>query len=127
MRPLALAFGWMLFVLVLLSIPGSSIPPLELGMADKLAHFACFFVIGLLWMRALRGSGLRRALITLAIGVLYGFGTEIYQALMPIGRTFDPYDAVADAAGTLAAIATWFLLRRKKGLAESNSESFTMS
>lgn len=127
MKPVLLSVGWMLVLLALFSIPSEELPQMDFRWADKIAHAVSFFVLGLLWMRSLSGSWRRRALITLAIGVLYGIGTEFYQGVMPLGRRFDPLDAVADAAGALLAVGASFPWFRKKAHAESNRERFTVS
>lgn len=123
----SVALFWMLIVLTALSIPGSTLPQVNFDLADKVAHAACFFVLGLLWMRALTGAGLRRAVITLTIGVLFGVASEVYQGLMPINRLFDPLDAVADAVGVLLAVVVDLLVLSKKARAESNPAGFTVS
>ena len=123
----SVALAWMLIVLAALSIPGSTLPQVNFELADKMVHTACFFVLGLLWMRALNGSGWRRAAITLAIGVFFGVASEVYQDLMPINRLFDPFDAVADAVGVLLAVMVDLLVLSKKARAESNPAGFTVS
>ena len=122
-----LALAWMLVLLAGLSIPGSNLPQVAFELADKVVHVVAFGVLGWLWMRALSGSDLRRAALTLAVGVGFGVATEVYQGLMPIGRSFDPLDAVADAVGVLLAIGGYFLGITKKARPESNPAGFTVS
>lgn len=127
MKPFVLSLGWMLVLLALFSIPATELPQIEFQWTDKIAHAVSFFILGLLWMHTLRGAWRRRALITLAIGVLYGIATEFYQGAMPFGRLFDPYDAVANAVGTALALLASGTWERKKARAESNREPFTVS
>jgi len=44
------------------------------------------------------------------LGILYGFGLEVYQKVFVPGRSFDVWDGVADSAGAL--LGAWFLRRR---------------
>ncbi len=76
------------------SIPAPAIPGL-----DKVAHLAAYAVLGFLLARAAPGS-----LAAVALGLLYGASDEIHQTYVP-GRTADPLDWVADAAGVL--LGTW--------------------
>ncbi len=122
-----LALAWMLVLLVAFSIPSANLPVLTFELADKLEHAVAFFVLGLLWMRALRGSYTRRAAVTLAIGVLFGVATEVYQGVMPIGRLADPLDAVADAVGTGLAVGVALFASGKKAVPDSNRPGFTVS
>jgi hypothetical protein len=52
--------------------------------------------------------------------MVLGIGSEILQALLPNGRSFDPYDVLANIIGSLGAIGlcTWYhkrmLDRRRK-------------
>lgn len=132
-----LAWGWMLALLAGMSIPAADLPIPDLLSADKLLHFGGFFVLTLLWIGALGGRWHTRALGALGIGVAYGVFTELYQGWMPLGRTADVYDALADALGCLAALGAHALLARRgrpsprpkraKENAPSNSSSLLVS
>lgn len=63
----------------------------------------------------------RRALnLTLIVcTALLGVGSELVQAFLPNGRTFDPFDIVANLVGSLAAcgICSWYhkrMLERRR-------------
>ncbi len=122
-----LAFVWMLIVLAAMSIPGQNLPIVEFRLADKLIHALCFFGIAWLWMHALGGSWRQRALWTLAISVGFAIGTEVYQGVMPIGRSFDPFDVLADMVGAAAAILLAKAPLRRKEAQHSNASSFIVS
>jgi VanZ family protein len=98
-----LALGWTLAIVVACSIPGQELPDAPVLGFDKLVHFASFAGYGWLWFAALRQRS-RRTWIVLISGIAFAILTEVYQHLMPIGRTGDPYDAVADIAGLLVGI-----------------------
>jgi len=123
-----LAALWTLGVLVALSLPPSSFRGAQPGVgADKLVHFVLFAGFGGLWMRALcpplAGDWLqcrRRAGALLVVGILFAVGSEVYQDLLPIRRSGDPYDAVADGAGLVAGMLLygsirWRAQRRTQG------------
>lgn len=103
LAPWAPAFGWALFLLWLGGRPtgaGIAIPGL-----DKVAHFGLYGVLGGLagrgWLRAARMPG---ALVVVLAACAVGVIDELHQIRVP-GRTADPLDFVADAAGVLIGFA----------------------
>ena len=103
------AISWTLFIVIGLTVPGKTYPNSSLLDFDKLIHAGLFFILSLLWLFALAHDRLTRALTITAIVVVFSFGTEWYQDLLPFGRTGDVLDAVADTAGTLAGFVVWAL------------------
>jgi VanZ family protein len=95
LRPRALAVAWTLALAVGFSVPGASLPDLTLLSADKLLHVGAFVGFALLWLRAYPARPGR----ILAGGLLFAVLSEVYQHVMPIGRLFSLYDALADAVG----------------------------
>ncbi|MCU0340091.1 MAG: VanZ family protein [Spirosomaceae bacterium] len=97
-----LALAWSLVILGLCSLPGKDVP--DLGW-DKLHHFGAFGIMSALWYWAKPQHpwAVVRGL------TLYGFFIEIWQHVLPIGRTFDLWDGIADALGVIVAIpiAKW--------------------
>jgi VanZ family protein len=78
------------------------------GISDKAAHFAAFFVLAALTLRAAAGgrwSGVngRAAVVAFAIAAGYGALDELHQMLTP-GRFPGVDDWVADALGALTAL-----------------------
>ncbi|MEZ4902364.1 MAG: VanZ family protein [Spirosomataceae bacterium] len=96
-----LTLAWSLIMLGLCSIPGKNVP--NLGW-DKLYHFGAFGIFGALWYWV----KLKPFLVILG-GTTFGFFIEIWQHILPIGRTFDLYDGLADTIGLIVAvpIAHW--------------------
>ena len=121
-RPYILASLWTLAILLACSLPGDEIPKISLDLfePDKIAHFILFFILGWLWLEALPLTRKSRILIG-AMGSLYAVLTEIYQGVLPLGRTPDPMDAVANVIGLFFAMGIyhwfrskiWFLSSRK--------------
>jgi VanZ family protein len=105
-----LAVLWTLAVLAALSVPGSALPSFVHLSVDKVFHAAAFLVLGLLWLRAYPHEATR----VLVAGVLFAVLTEVYQHVMPIGRSFSLADAFADTCGLVAGVG---LGRRGRGRA----------
>lgn len=119
------AIVWTLIVLGLMCTPGKDLPDLgdwtELIKLDKLLHALFFGMSALFFMTPLLQKNLpkkelqqRFLKITIAI-CIWGFCTECIQYFWVPGRTFDPYDAVADAVGAILAyfFAKKYLLPNK--------------
>ncbi|KAL3426274.1 VanZ like family protein [Phlyctema vagabunda] len=91
---------------------------------DKVLHAVTFFILTTCFYWILDTSRRRNLNLTLLVctGVL-GAGSEVVQALLPNGRTFDVYDIVANVVGSLAAVAlcSWYHLRmlERKRLAKT--------
>ncbi len=110
-RPIVLASGWTVLIIVSLSIPGSNLPSSSLLEFDKLIHFTLFFVLTGLWLAARSEARIDRGLVILGLILLFAIGSEYYQELMPIGRTAELRDALADSVGALLAFITWIVAR----------------
>ncbi len=99
----------------------SSVPKLstdDIGLPrgfDKIAHFAEYLILAVLFMHGLGSGSDRRAapvvLLVLATGLLIAGLDELYQGLIP-GRHPSIFDFSADAAGLL--IGTVLGLRFEK-------------
>jgi len=80
---------------------------------DKLVHFGMYFfmmsVIIIEHRRNLRSSFnlFLMALIPLSYGILI----ELLQMTLTSTRTGDFYDAIADAAGVIASVLVWLLIK----------------
>ena len=82
------------------SIPGQAIHGFSLTSPDKLLHFGGFLILAILWLRVHPTSATR----IIAYGALFGILVEVYQHVMPIGRSFDVFDALADFGGLLVGV-----------------------
>ncbi len=103
------AWGWALFVLGIMSIPGDRIPTVPEINLDKLVHL---FVFGLLFVLFAR-AGCTPWIAALGC-IAYGIATEFWQHYVAIGRFGDVYDALADTLGVLLAWGAWTWTRRAK-------------
>ena len=64
---------------------------------DKIVHTGLFIVWITLWILVYP----QKSKLLVILGMAYGLGLEFYQQLLPFDRTFDWWDAVADATGVI--------------------------
>lgn len=97
-----LALLWSLGVLAACSIPGNDLPDVRLlpFSQDKWIHVALFVGVGWLWLRAFPD----RLWTILLGGVAFGIGIEVWQTLLPIGRSAELLDVVADVIGLVLGL-----------------------
>jgi hypothetical protein len=88
---------WTLLILVACAWPGKDIPEAPIAGFDKFVHSSLFIVWSILWLNIVPSSAGR----VIAVGMLYGLALEFLQQLLPFDRTFDLWDALADAVGVL--------------------------
>jgi len=110
-RPIVFACGWTVLIVAALSVPGSNLPSSSVLGLDKLIHFALFFVLTGLWLAAKSEARIDRGLAILGLILLFAVGSEYYQQVMPIGRTAELRDVLADSVGALLAFFAWFVAR----------------
>lgn len=77
--------------------PGKDLPAAPVLGFDKIVHSGLFTVWAILALIIYP----EKSLLVVGLGMAYGLGLEFYQQLLPFDRTFDWWDAVADAAGVL--------------------------
>lgn len=75
---------------------------------DKLLHFACFALLGALFLRAFNTTPIKHNLtlvliLSVLLSSLYGISDEIHQHFVPF-RTADPMDVLADILGSIAGV-----------------------
>ena len=107
-----LALAWTLAIVIGCSIPGDSLPESVLLSFDKVLHLMAFVGFGALWLSA-RPHASRNVLIG---GVLLAVFTEVYQHVMPIGRSFDLFDILADTVGLCLGVALGWLWMHRASL-----------
>ncbi|EEP82621.1 conserved hypothetical protein [Uncinocarpus reesii 1704] len=97
----------------------TTIPP-SLQPNDKLLHFVTFFILSVAFYWILDTTRRRTLHLSVIVCTLVlGIGSEIIQSLTPNGRSFDPFDILANIIGSLAAVGlcTWYhkrMLERKR-------------
>lgn len=100
-----LAIGWTIIIFIGCAWPGDGLPSQD--NIDKFEHAGIFLLFALLWLNA--GKSIRWVLL---VGAAYGMGIEIFQGVMPIGRTFDWYDALADVVGAGLGVLVGLLFEK---------------
>ena len=110
-----LAALWTLAILAACSVPGGLVPDVRILSMDKVVHVALFFGFGVLW----RCAGASKSTVALA-GLGFAVFIEAWQHLLPLQRSADPFDALADLVGLGLALAV-----TKRGV--SNSGGPTVS
>lgn len=101
-----LAIIWTIIILIGCTVPGPDVPPM-MTLNDKLMHIAIFMPFSLLWYVSGRG-----AVWVLLAGLGYGILIEVIQGILPIHRSADVQDAVADFIGTLVGLGLGWALQR---------------
>ncbi len=112
---LAIAIGWTSLIVVLLSLPGSSLPDTTLWDYDKLGHGGIFFVLVLVWLNALSAFSVRTIILVVICGLTLAPLSEWYQSALPTGRTADVFDSVADAVGIALGAIVWVIILFRRG------------
>lgn len=111
-RPWVRALGWTAVILILLGIPGHSIPDSSLFRYDKVIHAALFLILAILWMQAAESRGVNGIVVVLMSGIIFSVMSEWYQGILPIDRQPDVLDSVADIIGFLAGVLGWGIWTR---------------
>jgi VanZ family protein len=106
------AIGWFLLSLILLCLPGSSVPSVPWLAAihvDKLIHITLFCILCGLFARPFHKSNQpakqRKKWFFLIMlgGIVYGTAMEFVQKYWVPGRSFEIWDIVSDSTGCIAA------------------------
>jgi hypothetical protein len=119
------AVVWFFFIMILLSLPGTSFPSIKVWQPDKIAHILLFGMQQfLLWLalelpgRTVVSSTARSMLLSLLATVLFGVLSEVYQDVAT-SRMLDPYDMIANAAGALLSVGSLAVIGPSRVLAFS--------
>jgi len=107
------AIIWSVFVFILLVLPPEALNKerkIEIVQLDKIIHFFLFGILAGLWAyykKQQRQKQLFPFLFIVAVTAVYGITTEFVQDW--VGRDFDVWDMVADAAGALVFVCwVWY-------------------
>jgi len=119
------AIAWFIISLILLCLPGSTIPKypwLALIHADKWIHIGLFGVLCFLFSFPFRKSSLSNGkkrkwfILITVLGILYGTAMEFVQENWIPNRSFEVLDIVADSTGCLLALFYSFRKFLREGL-----------
>jgi VanZ family protein len=104
-------------VIFVLSAQPKLRPPVPWEGSDKLAHLAEYLGLGLLLVRAVRGTSRYRGTISgpvavLVLGMLVGAADELFQSTVP-NRDASLLDFIADTAGLVLSQVLYLTIRRE--------------
>jgi VanZ family protein len=103
------ALAWAIIIFTISTIPNLPQPDIEESSGisirfDYLFHFVVYFILGTLvivWQTDHKARlNPKTYLVTLSLGILFGFADEWHQVLIP-GRRFNPIDFYLNAIGYL--------------------------
>ncbi|HEX9951919.1 MAG TPA: VanZ family protein [Rubricoccaceae bacterium] len=102
-----IAVAWTAGLFASTLAPGEYVPSVPLLSFDKVVHVALFFGFAMLWL-ALYPA--RRRAVMLG-GLTVGVAVEVLQHTLPIHRSGDAFDVLADAVGLALAFGAHVWLR----------------
>lgn len=102
-----LAIAWTIIMLIGCLTPHDEIPSELTAWNDKSLHILIFAPFTMLWML----TGLRMG-YALVAGLLFGILIEILQYALPINRSADWKDVVADCIGTVLGVVLAIVWQR---------------
>ena len=111
---------WALLILLLSTMPGSSIPKVGWKLyfqLDKLAHFGIYFILAG-WLAISLGAvnkelAFTRWILVVVICAIYGIAIEAIQYLFLSDRFFEIPDIIANIIGSIAGIVfVYFFLKK---------------
>ena len=97
---IALTFSFIVMVMSLMPLPDLE---KNLQRQDKLVHLFLFFGLFILWVKAFPS---KKGMVLLLL-FFYGIALEILQATLPVNRSFDKFDIIAN---TLGLITGWLIM-----------------
>ncbi|QJW88404.1 VanZ family protein [Spirosoma taeanense] len=109
----AAAIAWTLIMLWGCLLPGPKVPRI-MAWHDKLMHVVIFVLFSVLWMLARPGGRTNwpdraGAIRVLLAGLAFGIIIEVLQYTLPIRRSGDVEDVIADFAGALLGVGVIWL------------------
>jgi VanZ family protein len=118
------AIAWFVVTVAVSSIPSNSLSISPIFNRDKLLHMGEFTILAFLAYRAFRYQARFPALAARPVfyatlfSSMYGPIDEAHQLFTP-GRSFDPFDMIADALGALLFAALYLAIasfRKRRGV-----------
>lgn len=117
---------YLVFIFVMSSLPGDSIPDVTFEVSDKVVHAAVYFILYFLFQHSLHNQEKYQLikqnafLFAFLFTVLYAISDELHQFYVP-SRDSDFYDIVADAAGgfiayLMAKLIIFYKNRKSNGI-----------
>ena len=115
-RSRELAVSFLIIITFLFCLPGSAFPKenwLTRISFYKIVHVSFFAALLFLWRTAFDQAFKNITAILLVLAFVYGLLIEIIQSKWVPNRSFDVYDIVADAGGSILGIFVWWWVYKK--------------
>ncbi|GGH44442.1 hypothetical protein GCM10011364_17250 [Mangrovimonas yunxiaonensis] len=105
---LAVCYTVFLTVISLVSLDLGNIKDVTPKFSDKIFHFTAYFVLTVLWVRALFFNfslpKKRALLMAVVVAVIFGIIIEVLQMTLTTSRSFDFWDIVSNISGAFLAL-----------------------
>jgi VanZ family protein len=100
-----IAILWTVIIFILCTLPSENLPKSN----DKIGHFVAFAGFSFFWF-----FHHKNPILVILIAALYGICIEFWQSILPesFHRSFDWYDALADAVGGVIGYAIYLIYNK---------------
>jgi hypothetical protein len=108
--------GYFILINILFYLPGSAFPKdniLTRIYFDKWVHVGIFAALVFLWRSAFRFRFRGYHTLILLAAMVYGMLVELIQDRWVTNRSYDPYDFLADVAGSILGLYVWWRVYKK--------------
>ena len=108
--------GYFLLINILFYLPGSAFPRdniLTRIYFDKWVHLGIFAALVFLWRSAFNFRFRGYHALILLVAMVYGMLVELIQDRWVTNRSYDPYDFLADVAGSFLGLYVWLRVYKK--------------
>ena len=112
-RHLFPSFLWALFILILMGMPGTQVPSVDIFQIDKVVHlfvylvFVQLLIVGFKKQRSYKSLIYRSIPYAVGIGISYGIITEVLQGTIFVARSIELLDMLANAIGCLLGVISF--------------------
>jgi len=100
------AWLWTALIVLACSWPGQGLPESPIVGFDKIVHTGMLFGWTVLWLLLFP----KKKILIVLLGMAFGVFLEFYQQWLPFDRTFDWWDAAADALGVVLGYIFWVMI-----------------
>ncbi len=109
---LVIAIVYSVAITILSFISLKNTPDLGIDFADKLVHFAIYFLFALLWFNHFNSKKIPKSIVkSILLAIFYGIVIEVLQESLTNSRQFDYYDIVSNAIGAMLIVPYLQLLK----------------
>lgn len=112
--------AYCILIILVSTIPGSSLVNIKLSGWDKLFHFLEYSILGWLLIHSLERGHLRIVLVVLTGGIIFGAFDETWQQLIS-NRSASIYDWFTDTIGVIVGGTVALFVENRRSSASSNS------